>query len=103
MAAAGYRISAAPKVERGKLKGVTFTAESRWEKREWFTRECGQFEAVFARLMPEEMARVIVAALEAGETVAFPDMYEEEQFERGFSFEWSPVHFVLPPQFAGAR
>jgi hypothetical protein len=102
MAAAGYRISAAPKVEGGRLKGVTFTAESRWERREWFTRECGQFETVFARLMPENMARLIMEALEAGDAVEFPGTYEEEQFERGFSFEWSPVHLVVPPRFAGA-
>ena len=100
--AEGYRISAAPKVEGGKLKGATFTAESRYEKREWFTRDCGQFEVVFGRLMPENVARMIVAALEHGDAVEFPGLYEEEQFERGFCFEWSPVHFVLPPQFARA-
>lgn len=96
----GYRISAVPQMEDGMLAGVTFTAESGRARHEWFTRNCGQFPVVFARVMPREVARVMLASLEAGDAVEFPGRYGEEQFDRQFAFEWSPVHFLRPPEFA---
>ncbi|MGA1982129.1 MAG: hypothetical protein ABSG84_06625 [Acidobacteriaceae bacterium] len=100
-----YRISATPLLHsagnfKGKLKGVSFTAASPTQTHEWFSNNCGQFELVFSRIMPASLARIIVASLMHGDDVEFPGLYEEEQFESGFLFEWSPVHFVRPPQFA---
>jgi hypothetical protein len=33
-----------------------------------------------------------------GDEIELPGMYGEKEFEREFRFEWSPVHFVVPPQ-----
>jgi hypothetical protein len=91
-----------PEIEDGMLAGVTFAAESAGARHEWYTRNCGQFAAVFARVMPAEVARLLVASLKAGDQVEFPGRYNEEEFDRRFAFEWSPVHFLRPPVFAEA-
>jgi len=96
-----YRISAAPLLftegaHKGRLSGVTFTVTSANNTREWFTINCGQFEDAFTRLMSRSRARVIVAALMEGERAEFRGLYTEDQFDRGFVYEWSPVHFVRP-------
>jgi hypothetical protein len=83
------------------LAGVTFVAESQDGRHEWFARNCGQFPQVFARVMPADVARLLVVSLAAGDTVEFPGRYGEEEFDRQFAFEWSPVHFLRPPVFAG--
>ncbi len=103
--AGSYRISATPLLHsagnfKGKLKGVSFTAASPAQTHEWYSNNCGQFELVFSRIMPASLARVMVAALMHGDDVEFPSLYDESQFEGGFLFEWSPVHFVRPPQLA---
>jgi hypothetical protein len=100
-----YKISATPLIHstgdfKGKLKGVSFTAVSPANTIEWFSNNCGQFELAFSRIMPRCLAQVIVASLMHGDDVELPGFYEESQFESGFIFEWSPVHFVVPPQFA---
>ena len=58
---------------------------------------CGQFEGAFTQLMPGSRAKAIVAALSDGEEIELPRLYQEEQFNRGFIYECSPVHFVLSP------
>lgn len=103
--AGNYRISATPLLHaegafKGKLKGVSFIAASPTETNEWFANNCGQFELAFSKIMPASLARVIVAALVHGDDVEFPGLYTAEQFEHGFLFEWSPVHLVVPPQYA---
>ncbi len=65
--AGGYRITARPEFEDGMLAGITFTAECEAGRQEWFTRNCGQFPAVFARVMPAEVARLLIASLKAGD------------------------------------
>jgi hypothetical protein len=100
-----YRISAVPVLYtegnfRGKLKGVSFTAASPMDTKEWFANNCGQFELVFSKIMPRSLAQVIVSSLMHGDDAELPGLYEESQFERGFLFEWTPVHLVAPPQFA---
>lgn len=100
-----YRISATPSLYtegefKGKLRGVTFTATTADDNREWFTRNCGQFEEAFSRILAPALANGIVVSLMRGETVAFPDLYFEQQFARGFMFEWTPVYSVVPPAFA---
>jgi len=102
-----YTITATPMLHvegeyAGKLKRVIFKATSDTDAREWFANNCGQFETVFTRVMPASEARTIVAALSAGEEVEFPGLYREDQFERGFSFEWSPIYLVVPPAFSEA-
>jgi hypothetical protein len=97
-----YKISAKPSLYpegeyQGKLRGVTFTAASSTEKREWFSTNRGQFETAFSEIMPHGLAKVIVESLMHGDEVEFPDLYREDQFERGFLFEWSPVHLIVPP------
>ncbi len=99
--AGGYRIGARPEMKDGRLAAVTFTAESQDERREWYTRNFGQFAVVFCRVMPREVAQVMAGALERGDAVEFPARYSEEDFDREFAFEWSPVHFLRPPVFAG--
>ena len=99
-----YRISAVPVLHtegnfKGKLKGVSFTAASPSDTKEWFANNCGQFELVFSKIMPRSLAHIIVAALMHGDDAELPGLYDEVQFERGFLFEWSPVHLVAPPQF----
>jgi hypothetical protein len=98
-----YRISAVPMLfsegeYEGKLKGVTFTAISAGESREWFTRNCGQFETSFGRIMQHNLAGALAAALMHGDAIELPGEYHATQFERGFMYEWSPVYFVLPPR-----
>jgi hypothetical protein len=100
-----YRISATPLLHtegnfRGKLKGVSFIAASPKQTHEWYSNNCGQFELAFSKIMPLSLARVIVASLMHGDDVEFPGLYEEEAFEQGFLFEWSPMHLVVPPHFA---
>ena len=100
-----YKISATPLLHadgnfKGKLKGVSFIAASPMQTHEWYSNNCGQFELMFSRIMPASLARVIVASLMHGDEVEFPGFYVEEAFERGFLFEWSPVHLVLSPRFA---
>src|SRR5580704_5101454 len=100
-----YKISATPLLHaagdfQGKLKGVSFTAASPNDTLEWFSNNCGQFELAFSRIMPRSLAQVIVASLMHGDDVELPGLYDLSQFENGFIFEWSPVHFVVPPQFA---
>lgn len=82
---------------KGRLNGATFTAASATDTSEWFTINCGQFEGAFTQIMPGSRAKAIVAALSEGEEIELPGLYQEEQFNRGFIYEWSPVHFVLPP------
>src|SRR4051812_28570214 len=99
-----YRISAVPVLHtegeyHGKLKRVIFTASSETDTREWFANNCGQFESAFSRIMPAGMARIILSSLLEGDQVELPGLYREEQFARGFLYEWSPVYFVAPPQF----
>jgi hypothetical protein len=96
-----YKISARPMLfsegeHLGRLNGVSFTAASSTDTREWFAINCGQFEEAFTRLMPCTRARAIVAALLEGEEIELPGLYREEQFNRGFCYEWSPVHWVAP-------
>jgi hypothetical protein len=100
-----YKISATPLLHtegdfKGKLKGVSFTAASPSQTHEWFSNNCGQFELAFSRIMPAGAARIVVASLMHGDDVEFPGLYDDEQFEQGFLFEWSPVHFVVPPHYA---
>lgn len=100
-----YKISATPLLHaegdfKGKLKGVSFTAASPSQTHEWFSNNCGQFELAFSRIMPASLARIIVASLMHGDDVEFPGLYDEEAFEQGFLFEWSPVHLIVPPRYA---
>lgn len=95
-----YKISARPILDDGELVGVAFSADSPQDHREWQVRNCGQFPVVFARVMPANVAWLLITALKAGDEVELPGVFEEAQFERGFAFEWTPVHFVAPPQFA---
>jgi hypothetical protein len=102
--AGSYRISATPVLHssgdfRGKLKGVSFTAASPTDTKEWFSNNCGQFELAFSKIMPASLARVIVIALTHGDDVEFPGLYAEQEFECGFLFEWPAVHLTLPPIF----
>jgi hypothetical protein len=96
-----YTISAKPLLfsegeHKRKLNGVSFTAVTGTHTRDWFAINCGQFERAFTRLMPHSHANEIVAALLDGEDVTFPGLYREEQFDRGFCYEWSTVHFFVP-------
>ena len=98
-----YKISAVPVLHSrgnftGKLMGVSFTAVSSTDQKEWLASNCGQFEMAFSRIMPNSLAKEIVAALMHGDEIELPGMYGEKEFEREFRFEWSPVHFVVPPQ-----
>jgi len=97
-----YRISATPLLFaegsfRGKLKGVSFTAVSGDDTKEWYANNCGQFELAFSRVMPRRLAQALVVALVHGDDVELPGLYALSEFEGGFVFEWSPVHFVVPP------
>jgi hypothetical protein len=96
-----YKISARPMLfcegeHKGSLNGVTFTAASATDTRRWFAINCGQFEEAFIRLMPRSRAKAIVADLLEGEEIELPGLYREEQFDRGFCYEWSPVHWAAP-------
>jgi hypothetical protein len=97
-----YKIAAQPKLFsegplKGMLEGVTFTASSRFDTQEWFADNRGQFVAAFSKLMPRSLATVIVAALLHGDTIELPGLFREHQIDSGFRLEWSPVHFVVPP------
>lgn len=103
-----YKLSATPELftegqYKGKLKGVTFTAASARDETdtiEWFTRNRGQFEAAFSKIMASDLAQTIHTSLMDGDQVQFPGLYEECQFARGFMFEWTPLYFVTPPMYA---
>jgi len=97
-----YRIAAQPILDTegnfaGQLKGITFTATSATDTREWYTPNRSQFVAAFSKLMPRTLATLIVASLMHGDEVELPGLFREEQFEGDFRFQWSPVHFVVPP------
>ena len=99
-----YKITAVPTLFcegkfAGQLKSVTFTAVSPTDTRQWPAKNCGQFETAFSKIMPRSVARGLVTALTRGATVELPGFYQENQFDQGFLFEWSPVHLVLPPIF----
>lgn len=103
--AGSYRISATPVLHskgnfKGKLKGISFTAVSSHDTKEWFSNNCGQFELAFSKIMPRRLAQAMVAALMHGDDVELPGVYDEVQFEHGFLFEWSPIHFEVPSRFA---
>ena len=96
-----YRISATPVLYttgafKGKLKGVSFTSASPADTHEWYANNCGHFEIAFSRIMPRNLAQVIVASLTQGDEVELPGLYAEQEFEGGFLFEWSPVQFIVP-------
>jgi hypothetical protein len=106
--AESYKISAAPTLYtqgeyKGKLKGVTFTATSANDSRQWFAKNCGQFERVFTKIMPADLAEATVTTLAHGDAIDLPGVYQDYQFEQGFLFEWSPVYLVLPPIFFHAK
>lgn len=104
-----FRITAVPTLYNqgeyaGKLKSVTFTAVSATETRQWFARNCGQFESAFTRIMPAAEASALVAALLRGEAAELPGAYQKHQFDSGFLYEWTPIYLVLPPIcFFGAK
>ena len=90
---------------QGNLKGVTFVVTSPSDTKQWFTINCGQFSGCFGKLMPllpRQLVKEIVAALINGDEVEFPSLYQEPQFDRGFAYETSPVHFELPPSLVPA-
>jgi hypothetical protein len=66
----------------------------------WFAIDCGQFERAFNKLIPKRLATEMVDALRRGECVEFPGLYQENQFGRGFHYDWLPVtsdfHCALP-------
>jgi hypothetical protein len=103
-----YKLSASPELftegeYRGKLRSVIFTATSSRDETdtiEWFTRNRGQFETAFSKILDSDLAHAIHLSLMLGEKVEFPGLYEECQFARGFMFEWSPIYFVTPPMYA---
>jgi hypothetical protein len=84
---------------KGKLKGVTFRVTSSTNTKQWFSINCGQFGDCFAKLTPHVPAKEIVAALSNGDDVEFPGIYQEEQFNRGFVYELSPVRFEPSPSY----
>jgi hypothetical protein len=100
-----YKITAVPTLyaegeHKGKLKGVTFIATAPDDRMQWFTKNCGQFEAAFSKIIAPNLSKLITVSLMQGDEVEFPGRYTEDQFARGFMFEWSPVYLVTPPQFA---
>ncbi len=102
-----FRLSASPEFFteggfKGKLKGVNFTATSPdgTDPIVWFTRNRGQFEKAFSKIMDPEFAEISHFSLTQGDTVEFPGFYHEFHFARGFMFEWSPIYFVTPPMYA---
>jgi hypothetical protein len=106
--AATFRITAIPSLytqgeHQGKLRGVTFTASSPFDTREWFSKNCGQFQEAFARIVDPGMATIIASSLAHGDAAEFPGLFAEHQFDRGFMLEWSPIYFVSPPRFAFER
>jgi hypothetical protein len=82
---------------KGHLKGVTFIATSTTDTKQWFTINCGQFETAFCKLIPSTLAKEIIAVLIRGDGIEFPGLYQKEQFDHGFNYEWSPVHFERAP------
>ena len=70
----------------GKLKGVTFTATSPADIKQWFAVNCGQFEQAFARLVPATLAQEMIAELIRGDNLAVPGLYLERQFNSGFIY-----------------
>jgi hypothetical protein len=100
-----YRIFAIPLLYsygpfEGKLQGVSFTAVSPIDIKEWFANNCGQFELEFSKLMPLTTARNLTTSLMRGSEIELPALYEERQFEHGFIFEWPVAHDTSASQFA---
>ena len=100
-----YRIAATPLLYsygpfEGKLQGVSFTAVSPLDVKEWFANNCGQFEMEFSKLMPLTAARELVFLLMRGREIELPALYNEREFESGFIFEWPVAHNTSASQFA---
>ena len=95
-----YQLSAKPYRNKegefkGKLEGVMFIATSSSSTQQWFAINCGQLEKDFGALVSHDLATEIVAALTRGDEIDFPDRFRQEQLDRGFHYEGSPVHFIL--------
>jgi hypothetical protein len=88
---------------KGKLEGVMFVAKSSTQTQQWFAVNGGQLEKDFGTLVSHELATEIVAALTRGDEIDFPNRFEQEQFDRGFHYEGSPVHFILCASTSGSR
>jgi len=95
-----YQLSAKPYRNtegefKGKLEGVMFIATSSSSTQQWFAINCGQLEKDFGALVSDDLATEIVAALTRGDEIDFPNRFRQEQLDRGFHYEGSPVHFIL--------
>lgn len=82
---------------KGKLKGVTFSAISSEDTKQWLTINCGQFQRSFSKLIPASLAEQMVDALTRGDNVEFPGLYQEEQFVDGFVHIQNETPIVLKP------
>jgi hypothetical protein len=71
---------------KGKMRNVTFTAQSSTQTNRWFATNFGHFEKCFSDLVGVKLAKEIVTALRKGEDVEFPSLYEKEQFDYGFIY-----------------
>jgi hypothetical protein len=69
---------------KGKMRNVTFIAQSPTQTKRWFATDFGHFEAAFSDLVGVDVAKKMVAALHRGEDIEFPNLYEKEQFDYGF-------------------
>ena len=95
-----YQLSAKPYRNsegefKGRLEGVMFIATSSSSTQQWFAVNCGQLEKDFGALVSHELAMEIVAALTRGDDIDFPNRFQQEQLNRGFHYDGSPIHFIL--------
>jgi hypothetical protein len=58
---------------------VTFIAATENETHKWWAVNVGTFEKDFTKIVPPELAAIIVARLRRGEIVEFPNRYELSQ------------------------
>ena len=73
---------------KGHLETVSFLAESETESVKWWAVNVGTFESDFSRVVSPELARHMVTALRAGETVEFPNRYELAEVRGQFGVSW---------------
>lgn len=86
-----YKLAASPILFsegqfKGKLRCVAFSATSTSEARLWLAVNCGQFRRSFTKLVPDELAGAMVAALVRGDSIEFPGLRQEEEFDCGFAY-----------------
>jgi hypothetical protein len=69
---------------KGHLEYVQFVAMEGSVKHKWSSVNVGTYAEDFAKIVPTDLARLILSRLRNGETVTFPGLWDLEQIKHQF-------------------